>query len=70
MDGITVLKKIKEIDTDLMVVMMTAYSDVQTAVMAMKAGAYDYINKPFELDELKLLIQKALETQSLRKRNW
>jgi len=50
----------------LMVIMMTAYSDVQTAVLAMKAGAYDYINKPFELDELKLLIQKALETQSLR----
>ena len=66
MDGIAVLKKIKEIDTDLMVIMMTAYSDVQTAVMAMKAGAYDYINKPFELDELKLLIQKAIETQSLR----
>lgn len=66
MDGITVLKKIKEIDTDLMVVMMTAYSDVQTAVVAMKAGAYDYINKPFELDELKMLIQKAVETQSLR----
>jgi DNA-binding NtrC family response regulator len=66
MGGITVLKKIKEIDTDLMVVMMTAYSDVQTAVMAMKAGAYDYINKPFELDELKMLIQKAVETQSLR----
>jgi DNA-binding NtrC family response regulator len=66
MGGITVLKKIKEIDTDWMVVMMTAYSDVQTAVMAMKAGAYDYINKPFELDELKMLIQKAVETQSLR----
>jgi two-component system response regulator AtoC len=66
MDGITVLQKIKESDTDLMVIMMTAYSDVQTAVLAMKAGAYDYINKPFELDELKLLIQKAIETQSLR----
>ncbi len=66
MDGVTVLQKIKESDTDLMVIMMTAYSDVQTAVLAMKAGAYDYINKPFELDELKLLIQKAIETQSLR----
>ncbi len=66
MDGIAVLKKMKEIDTDLMVVMMTAYSDVQTAVIAMKSGAYDYINKPFELDELKLLIQKAIETQTLR----
>jgi DNA-binding NtrC family response regulator len=66
MDGINVLKRIKEIDTDLMVIMMTAYSDVQTAVVAMKSGAYDYINKPFELDELKLMIQKAIETQSLR----
>ena len=66
MDGISVLKRIKEIDTDLMVIMMTAYSDVQTAVVAMKSGAYHYINKPFELDELKLMIQKAIETQSLR----
>jgi DNA-binding NtrC family response regulator len=45
--------------------MMTAFSDVQTAVLAMKSGAYDYINKPFELDELKLLIEKGLETKSL-----
>jgi DNA-binding NtrC family response regulator len=45
--------------------MMTAYSDVQTAVSAMKSGAYHYINKPFELEELKLLIEKGLETKSL-----
>jgi DNA-binding NtrC family response regulator len=45
--------------------MMTAFSDVQTAVSAMKSGAYDYINKPFELEELKLLIEKGLETKSL-----
>jgi DNA-binding NtrC family response regulator len=45
--------------------MMTAYSDVQTAVSSMKSGAYDYINKPFELEELKLLIEKGLETKSL-----
>jgi DNA-binding NtrC family response regulator len=44
---------------------MTAYSDVQTAVSAMKSGAYHYINKPFELEELKLLIEKGLETKSL-----
>jgi DNA-binding NtrC family response regulator len=44
---------------------MTAYSDVQTAVLAMKSGAYHYINKPFELEELKLLIEKGLETKSL-----
>ncbi len=66
MDGLDVLKGIKEIEGDLMVIVMTAYSDVQTAVMAMKSGAYDYIDKPFELEELKILIQKALETQNLR----
>jgi DNA-binding NtrC family response regulator len=44
---------------------MTAYSDVQTAVSAMKSGAYHYINKPFDLEELKILIEKGLETKSL-----
>ena len=64
-DGLEVLKKIKEFDTEILVIMMTAFSDVQTAVSAMKLGAYDYINKPFELEELKLLIEKGLETKSL-----
>ena len=64
-DGLEVLKKIKEADTEILVIMMTAYSDVQTAVSAMKSGAYHYINKPFELEELKLLIEKGLETKSL-----
>jgi DNA-binding NtrC family response regulator len=64
-DGLEVLKKIKELDTDILVIIMTAYSDVQTAVSAMKSGAYHYINKPFELEELKLLIEKGLETKSL-----
>ena len=64
-DGLEVLRKIKEIDTEILVIMMTAYSDVQTAVSAMKSGAYHYINKPFELEELKLLIEKGLETRSL-----
>src|SRR4030065_568823 len=64
-NGLEVLKKIKEFDTEILVIMMTAYSDVQTAVSAMKSGAYDYINKPFELEELKLLIEKGLETKSL-----
>jgi DNA-binding NtrC family response regulator len=64
-DGLEVLKKIKEFDTEILVIIMTAYSDVQTAVLAMKSGAYHYINKPFELEELKLLIEKGLETKSL-----
>ena len=65
-DGLEVLKKIKEIDSEILVIMMTAVcTDIQTAVAAMKSGAYHYINKPFELDELKLLIEKGLETKHL-----
>lgn len=64
-NGLEVLKKIKELDTEILVIIMTAYSDVETAVTAMKSGAYHYINKPFELEELKLLIEKGLETKSL-----
>lgn len=64
-DGLEVLRKIKEFDTEILVIMMTAYSDVESAVTAMKAGAYHYINKPFELEELWLLIEKGLETKSL-----
>lgn len=65
-NGLDILKKIREIDSDPFVIVMTAYADVQTAVTAMKAGAYDYINKPFEIDELKLTIKKALETKELK----
>src|SRR4030067_2195893 len=64
-DGLELLKKVKESDTEILVIIMTAYSDVQTAVTAMKSGAYHYINKPFELEELQLLIEKGLETKSL-----
>lgn len=65
LDGLDVLKKIKEVDTEILVMIMTAFSDVRSAVSAMKSGAYHYINKPFELEELKLLIEKGLETKSL-----
>ncbi len=64
-DGLELLKKIKEFDTEILVIIMTAYSDIQTAVSAIKSGAYHYINKPFDLEELKLLIEKGLETKSL-----
>src|SRR4030042_1956287 len=66
LNGLDVLKKIREIDSDSFVIVMTAYADVQTAVAAMKAGAYDYINKPFEIDEFKLTIKKALEAKELK----
>ncbi len=65
-NGLDVLKKIREIDSDPLVIMMTAFADVQSAVEAMKTGAYDYINKPFEIDELRLTIKKALETKELK----
>jgi two-component system response regulator PilR (NtrC family) len=69
MDGISVLKAIKELSPETMVIMITAYATTETAVDAMKLGAYDYITKPFKVDEIKLIIQKAIEKRSLRKEN-
>jgi DNA-binding NtrC family response regulator len=66
MNGLALLKAIKEIDDGVMVIVMTAYPEVKMAISAMKAGAYDYINKPFELEELKLLIDKALENRKMK----
>ncbi len=66
MSGLEVLDKIKAGQPQLPIIMMTAYDDAATAVQAMKLGAYDYISKPFLLDEIRLVIQKALETQSLK----
>src|SRR3954466_14734574 len=66
-DGLTVLKHIKEIDPDTLVILLTAYASVDTAVDAMKHGAYHYANKPFNVDEIALLVEKALETTRLRR---
>ena len=66
-DGLTVLKKIKEADPDTLVILLTAFSSIDMAVEAMKAGAYHYANKPFNLDEIALLVEKALETTRLRR---
>ncbi len=65
MDGMKVLEKIKDIDKDLSVIMLTAYGDVRNSVKAMKLGAVDYLIKPFEAEELILSIKKALQTQYL-----
>jgi two-component system, NtrC family, response regulator AtoC len=66
-DGLTVLKKIKEANADTLVILLTAFSSVDLAVEAMKGGAYHYANKPFNLDEIALLVEKALETTRLRR---
>lgn len=65
-DGLALLHDFKRQDPDLEVVLMTAYGTVQKAVEAMKAGAYDYLTKPFEPDEALLTVARALERRSLR----
>ncbi len=69
MSGIELLAKLKEVDSDVLIVMMTAFGSTETAIEAMKLGAYDYLQKPFKIDEIKLVIQKALETRSLQREN-
>jgi two-component system response regulator AtoC len=66
-DGVTILRKIKELDQDILVILLTAYASVDTAVEAMKLGAYHFANKPFNLDEVAALVERALETTRLRR---
>ena len=69
MDGLEVLRRVKEAHPDVEVVMVTGLSQIGTAVQAMKFGAFDYISKPFEPDELKLVVQRALERRHLLQEN-
>jgi two-component system response regulator PilR (NtrC family) len=64
-DGFELLKKTKEISPDTIVIMITAFGTTEAAIEAMKAGAYDYINKPFKIDEIRLIVEKALEKKRL-----
>ncbi|MBI1906252.1 MAG: sigma-54-dependent Fis family transcriptional regulator [Rhodocyclales bacterium] len=66
MNGLEVLRALREADADALVIVMTAFPEVRTAVSCVKAGAYDYLNKPFELDDLKEAVRRALETRRLR----
>ncbi len=68
-DGLKVLERAKELDPDCPVILMTAYGTVETAVKAMKEGAYDYILKPFELEEMNVLVQKALRLTRVIREN-
>jgi DNA-binding NtrC family response regulator len=65
-DGVRTLEGIKKLDPEIVVIMITAYAMVDTAVAAMKLGAHDYINKPYNLEGVKLSIQKGMETNRLK----
>jgi two-component system response regulator PilR (NtrC family) len=69
LDGISVLKKLKAISPETIVIMITAYASADTAIKAMKEGAYDYITKPFKVEEIKLIIKNALEKKNLQQEN-
>ena len=67
MSGLEVLKKVKESDPDVSVVMITAYGSIPSAIEAMKSGAYEYLLKPFDPDELMMLIEKIIKHQAERR---
>lgn len=67
--GLDVLMKVKESDPDVAIIMITAYGSIATAIEAMKNGAYDYLLKPFDPDELGVLIEKIIEQQAQAREN-
>jgi two-component system response regulator PilR (NtrC family) len=69
LDGIEVLKRIKRIDPQAMVIIITAYASVESAISAMKIGAFDYVQKPFKHDDLLMTIHRALEHKRLQDEN-
>lgn len=69
MSGMEFLSSIRDTDPDLVVIMITAFGSTETAVEAMKLGAYDYIQKPFKIDEVKIIIRQALERRLLKIEN-
>lgn len=65
--GLDVLRTMRELDPELLVIIITGYGTVESAVEALKLGAYDYIKKPFKADAIRLIVRLALETRSLRR---
>jgi two-component system NtrC family response regulator len=68
-DGLDLLTRFQELAAEIQVVIITAFADVDNAVQAMKLGAYDYITKPFDLDRLEMVIEKAFQRVSLQREN-
>lgn len=66
-NGINVLKELKEIDPELLVIIITGYGSVETAVDALKLGAFHYMKKPFKADALRVIVKLALQTQTLKR---
>src|SRR5438876_2507718 len=69
MTGLELLARLRELDADVPVILLTAFGTVQTAVEAMKLGAFDYVLKPFDLEAVELIIRKALEMRQYRTEN-
>jgi len=67
--GIEALQKIKDMSPGIPIIIMTAYASVNTAIEALKSGAYDYLTKPLDIEELKILVAKALQFQKLEQEN-
>ena len=68
-DGMEVLRVARESQRDVPVILFTAFGSIETAIQAIRQGAYDYVTKPFALEEISLLVGKALEDRRLREEN-
>jgi two-component system, NtrC family, response regulator AtoC len=68
LDGIDVLKRVREIDKSAVVLIMTAYGSIDTAIAAIRAGAYDYLTKPFDLESILLAVRQGLEASTLKRK--
>lgn len=68
-DGIEVLRQVKNIDSSIVVLMMTAFASVETAVGAMKEGAYEYVIKPFKIDQMRMIVERALSHKNTIEEN-
>ena len=68
-DGLTLLKDVKKVDPEIPVILITAYASLGSAVEALRYGAFDYITKPFKMDQIRYAVKRALETRALRREN-